>query len=134
MLSALKIYGVLLAAASVVVSSMSIGFLQATLEPHLREFELSPIIVGLMFVINGGVYAMTTPIFGYFCDKLQIPSKRIITIGCVFVTIGFALIGPMPLIPFRKDIWLVVGGLVLHGVGMGAQLVASFSDALTSSM
>ncbi|XP_072382231.1 MFS-type transporter SLC18B1-like [Diabrotica undecimpunctata] len=134
MLSALKIYGVLLAAASVVVSSMSIGFLQATLEPHLREFNLSPIIVGLMFVINGGVYAITTPIFGYFCDKLQVPPKRIIAIGCVVVTIGFALIGPMPLIPFKKDIWLVVGGLVLHGFGMGAQLVASFSDALTTSI
>ena len=55
---------------------MSIGFLQATLEPHLRQFELSPVVLGLMFVINGGTYATTAPVWGWFCDKRIRPKVR----------------------------------------------------------
>jgi len=37
LLKVLKIPGIMLAAASIIVTSMSIGFLSATLEPHLRQ-------------------------------------------------------------------------------------------------
>ncbi|KAH1023700.1 hypothetical protein HUJ05_003307 [Dendroctonus ponderosae] len=65
----LKIPGILLASASIIVTSTSISFLQATLEPHLRTFNLAPVVLGLMFVINGGVYAITTPLWGWACDN-----------------------------------------------------------------
>jgi len=39
-LSVLKVPGVALAACSIVATSVSIGFLQATLEPHLRQVKL----------------------------------------------------------------------------------------------
>ncbi|XP_057671964.1 MFS-type transporter SLC18B1-like [Diorhabda carinulata] len=133
-LTVLKIPSVFLAIISVIVTSMSIGFLQATLEPHLRDFHLTPVVVGLMFVINGGIYAITTPVFGFFCDKLLIHPKKITILGCAFVAIGFTLIGPLPIIPLKKSIGLIIGGLILHGFGMGAQLVASFSDALRTSV
>ena len=41
---------------SVVSSAASLGFLQATLEPHMRDFHLSPVAVGSMFVITGACY------------------------------------------------------------------------------
>ena len=41
---------------SVACSASSLGFIQATLEPHLRDFNLKPIIIGSMFVVSGGVY------------------------------------------------------------------------------
>lgn len=69
----LRIPGVMVAASSIVVTSMSIGFLQATLEPHLRQFDLSAVTLGLMFVINGGTYAVTAPIWGWLCDKHSHP-------------------------------------------------------------
>ncbi|KAJ8956809.1 hypothetical protein NQ318_014223 [Aromia moschata] len=105
-LTVLKNQGVLLSAISIVVTSMSIGFLQATLEPHLRKLSLPPIILGLMFVINGGTYAIIAPGFGWLCDRFN---------------------------P-RSTLWVVVAGLVLHGIGMAAQLVASFTDALRTSI
>lgn len=95
---ALKIPGVLLASFSIIVTSMSIGFLQATLEPHLRQFALSPIVLGLMFVINGGTYAVTAPAWGWLCDKNFTP-KVITVIGTVLVAAGFSLVGPAPFIP-----------------------------------
>ena len=41
---------------SVACSACSLGFIQATLEPHLRDFHLSPLIVGSLFVVSGGTY------------------------------------------------------------------------------
>ncbi|CAG9814561.1 unnamed protein product [Phaedon cochleariae] len=129
MFKALRIPGVLLASASIVVTSMSIGFLQATLEPHLRPFRLSPVVLGLMFVINGGVYAVTAPLFGCLCDRVCAP-KVVTAVGTLLVAAGFCVIGPVPLLPFQQKLWICILGLVLHGLGMAAQLVASFTDAL----
>ncbi|KAG8036441.1 hypothetical protein G9C98_003763 [Cotesia typhae] len=69
----LRIPGVLVSTASIMATSMSIGFLQATLEPHLRQFDLSPVVLGLMFVLNGGTYALTAPAWGWLCDRRMRP-------------------------------------------------------------
>ncbi|XP_063991731.1 MFS-type transporter SLC18B1-like [Diachasmimorpha longicaudata] len=129
----LKIPGVMVATASIIATSMSIGFLQATLEPHLRDFNLSPVVLGLMFVINGGTYALMAPAWGWLCDRKCTP--KIVTVaGCQLLMAGFSLIGPAPFIPSETKIWLTIAGLVIHGLGMAAQLVASFSDALNTSI
>ncbi|XP_017780965.1 PREDICTED: MFS-type transporter SLC18B1-like [Nicrophorus vespilloides] len=133
MYTVLKIPGVMLSAASIIVTSMSIGFLQATLEPHLRQFLLPPVILGLMFVINGGTYAISAPIWGRFCDK-TCPPKVITILGTILVACGFSLVGPAPFIPTNTMLPLTIVGLVLHGLGIGAQLVASFTDALRTSI
>ncbi|KAL2729609.1 MFS-type transporter SLC18B1-like [Vespula squamosa] len=125
----LRIPGVLVATSSIIATSMSIGFLQATLEPHLRQFNLSHVVLGLMFVINGGTYALTAPIWGWFCDKYSHP-KVVTFIGCILVAIAFSLVGPAPFIPYPTLVWMTICGLVIHGLGMSAQLVASFTDAL----
>ncbi|XP_011498704.1 PREDICTED: MFS-type transporter SLC18B1-like [Ceratosolen solmsi marchali] len=125
----LKVPGVMVASASIVATSMSIGFLQATLEPHLRQFDMSPVVLGLMFIINGGTYAMTAPVWGWLCDKHSTPKVATVA-GCIIVMIGFGLIGPAPFIPYETMLWMTICGLVIHGLGMAAQLVASFTDAL----
>lgn len=129
----LRIPGVMVATASIIATSMSIGFLQATLEPHLRQFKLSPVVLGLMFVINGGTYALTAPAWGCLCDKYSHPKVATVA-GCFLVVVGFCLVGPAPFIPSPTIIWMTISGLVIHGLGMSAQLVASFTDALRISV
>lgn len=129
----LQIPGVLLAAASIIVTSMSIGFLSATLEPHLRQFFLSPMVLGLMFVINGGTYALTAPCWGWLCDKKLLP-KLATLMGCILLVVGFSLIGPAPYIPIESTLWVTVLGLMIHGLGIAACLVASFTDALRTAI
>ena len=85
MVTVLKIPGVLLAACAIVATSMSIGFLQATLENHLRIFNLNNILFGFMFVINGGFYAITAPLWGWFCDRSATPKAS--TICCEHIAI-----------------------------------------------
>ncbi|XP_063223855.1 MFS-type transporter SLC18B1-like [Bacillus rossius redtenbacheri] len=134
LLQVLRIPGVLLAAASIIVTSTSIGFLQATLEPHLRRtFNLSPVVLGVMFVVNGGTYALTAPCFGWLCDS-KVRPKLVTIAGCVLIILGFSLVGPAPFLAFEPELSVVITGLVCHGLGIAAQLVASFTDALRTSI
>lgn len=106
--------------------------------------------LGVVFVINGGVYALTAPFWGWIVDKIMNP-KLASCIGSVCIALAFCLIGPTSLLPietyvnyyfnvymnntfFFSKLNTIIIGLVLQGVGMSAQLVASFADALRTCM
>ena len=59
----------LMDAAATATALNFIGFNVATLEPHLRPFGLSPLSTGLVFVLTGAVYALTSPIMGKLCES-----------------------------------------------------------------
>lgn len=92
MIEVLKIPGVLVCTFGICATSASIGFISATLEPHLRQFDLSAVRLGVMFIINGGVYALSAPIVGMIVDRIKTP-KYVSILGCFCVIIGFSLIG-----------------------------------------
>ncbi|XP_035897181.1 MFS-type transporter SLC18B1-like [Anopheles stephensi] len=133
LLTVLKIPGVVVCALAICATSASIGFLSATMEPHLRQFDLSPILLGVVFVINGGVYALTAPIWGWGVDKFLNP-KVVSAVGCFLVVGGFCMVGPASFIPLDTNLSYVITGLVLHGLGIAAVLVSSFTDALNISI
>lgn len=58
----------LLDAAATATALNFIGFNAATLEPHLRQFGLTPLLTGIIFVLTGAVYALTSPIMGRLCQ------------------------------------------------------------------
>lgn len=124
----LRFPSILIAGYVTFTASMSIGFLLALLEPHLRQFNLSPVTMGVMFVINGGFYAFTTPIWGKLCEKRITPALAT-GIGGIFLTISYLLLGPSPILPFDTKLSVCVFGLILHGLGIAAELVGSFSLA-----
>lgn len=122
--SLLRVPGVLVCAMSIMATSASIGFLGATLEPHLRQFDLGPIllgeclaemaanfhefpywqyysiIAGVVFIINGGIYALTAPIWGWTVDKCLNP-KVSAFIGSLLIITAFCLIGPASFMPIE---------------------------------
>ena len=98
---------------SVATAAGSLGFLQATLEPHLRDFNLSPIMIGLMFVLNETGFIISSPLSGYVCDRK--PAKAVMFCGATFIFTSFFIIGPMPFLPFQKSLGLISGALVLQG-------------------
>lgn len=129
MLKLLKIPGVLVCSLGICATSASIGFIGATLEPHLRQFTLTPIKLGFMFVINGAVYALCAPFVGICVDRFLNP-KVCSFAGSIFITIGFCLIGPASFLPFETKINYVIYGLMMHGLGIALLLVSTFTDAL----
>lgn len=151
MLQVLKIPGVLVCTLGICATSASIGFISATLEPHLRQFDLTAVKIGVMFIINGGIYALIAPAVGMFVDRCKTPKIASI-VGSVCIIIGFTLVGkfrhenlrqllkkfylsgPATFVPYTTTIPLVIAGLIFHGLGIGLLLVSTFSDALKTAI
>ena len=129
----LKEPGIWLGALSVSTTSVCSGYLQANLELHLLQFQLPVIYLGLLFIITGGVYALTAPGWGWIIDKGLYPQVGII-FGAVSKFLGFALIGPLPFLNIEPKLELVIIGLVFSGLGSGGQMVAGFAEKLRAAV
>ena len=81
-----------------------------------------------MFVVNGAMYAISAPIWGFVCDK-KMPPIFVTTAGSILIIISFVFIGPAPFIPLDTILSVSIASLVVHGVGFAAELVAGFSSA-----
>lgn len=124
--------GILLDSLSVVTSLTFIGFNAATLEHHLREFDLSVMAVGSVFVITGAIYALTTPIWGKLCNKID--TRVLCLAGAFMCLLGFVLIGPLPMTHTEPSLALVIVALVLIGLGTGVKLVAALVGSFKYSI
>lgn len=80
------------------LSEMVIMFLNILL---FFQFNLTPVAMGLMFVISGGTYACVAPIIGRICDRWAYP-KRVISVGCLLIVTSYSLVGPAPFLPLPK--------------------------------
>lgn len=115
-----------LGSSAIIACSCGLGFVQATLEPHIRRLNLTPLQVGLLFICHGGTYAVCGPLCGRLCDK-RISPHIIILIGTFFNIASFSLIGPAPYFPFDTKVSTVVVALIFQGFGSSGILVGSFS-------
>jgi len=130
---------ILIALYSVLVGAASVGFLQTTLEPHLEDapaIHLSSIQVGSLFMVMGGSYGLSLPLWGFLCDArcTKNAPKLVELVGAFLVSIGFLVLGPLPLLPFQKTLTTIIIGMALHGVGLGASVVGGFADAHKSAL
>ncbi|XP_076371413.1 MFS-type transporter SLC18B1-like isoform X4 [Tachypleus tridentatus] len=104
-----------------------------TLGGGLYQFNLQPAVLGLVFVISGGVYALTTPIWGYLCDS-GISSRFLCLTGASISFLSILLIGPAPFFSFEADLWLIIVALIFLELGLSAKMVCSFSAAIQDSV
>ncbi|XP_076326301.1 MFS-type transporter SLC18B1-like isoform X2 [Tachypleus tridentatus] len=125
--------GTILDGLSIMITTITIGYNLATLEPHLRQFNLSPFILGTIFVVGGGFYAITAPGWGLLVDRSDI-TKLVGVSGCAIISVAFIFIGPVPFMPFDTKLWIVIVSLLLHGFGIGAVLVSAFVGALRDTI
>jgi Na+/melibiose symporter-like transporter len=60
----------------------------------LRRFDLNPFYVGLLFGIKDGANSISSPIWGYVCDKNRNTSvKPYMIMSAILVVISFFLMG-----------------------------------------
>ncbi len=97
MFKMLKIPTIALTAYGAFAAATGIGYLTNNLEHHLEQFELDASQVGRIFMLNGGVYALSAPLWGMLCDKTS-QLKIYSLIGALLTILGFILIGPLPFI------------------------------------
>lgn len=132
MTQALKVPSILMASYSVACAASSLGFIQATLEPHLRDFHLTPLQIGAFFVISGACYGVSAPIWGLYCDRKS--PKSATAMGAVLMILAFAFMGPLPFFHIKKTIPIIVTSLVVHGIGLGCEVVSGFADSHKSAL
>ncbi len=121
--------------ALVIITALSlIGFNCATLEPHLRDFKLKPLMIGIIFVTIGLMYAITAPVWGKLCDIFNHNLSIFSIFGSFLCVFGLILIGPLPYLKVDKKLWLIVVSLVCFGIGTAAKQCSGYSHALNFSI
>ncbi|RXG69874.1 MFS-type transporter SLC18B1 [Armadillidium vulgare] len=129
-----KIPGVWISFITFIFSTMSNGFLSITLEPRvLRQFNISPFYVGLLFGLKDGANCFASPVWGWLCDKLG-KTKVLIIIGSFMAALSFILLGPFPGLPVQHTIWVIIIALILNGFGVGGQQVAGVVSAMKDTV
>ena len=97
-------------------AAASLGFLQTTLEPHLHDLKpalssfqvriallllcdvahISPFLqVGALFMVVGGTYGISLPLWGYLCDSnlTKNSPKFVEVLGAILISAGFVVLG-----------------------------------------
>ncbi|XP_037068578.1 MFS-type transporter SLC18B1-like [Pollicipes pollicipes] len=126
--------GIWVAFVSFFVATMSTGFLSVTLEAQiLRKYNLSHILLGLMFGLKDGASSLASPIWGLLCDKFSC-IKAYIVATSLTAAACFALFGPLLNLPIHQTLWMVVVSLCLYGMSIGGMQVAGVVDALREAV
>ncbi|WKY16403.1 hypothetical protein Q1695_001226 [Nippostrongylus brasiliensis] len=114
---------------AIVVCAISLSFLDPTLSAHLQSFNLSPTMVGLMFLLCGGIYTLSAPVWGLLIDKFHC-STSVMVLGSAATVVSMVLIGPSPFLPFDKNLIVIGISLAVLGVAAGALYIPTFQSCL----
>merc|ERR1719369_1932318 len=90
----------LLACLVTLVTGMSTQWYQPSLEPYVRsQFGMTPFQASLLFIIDGGIYALATPVWGLLLDK-GLDSRAALILGSSIISLSYMGLAPVtPLTP-----------------------------------
>ncbi|CAI5456359.1 unnamed protein product [Caenorhabditis angaria] len=114
-----------------IACAISLSFLDPTLTPHLEAFNMSNTGIGLMFLLCGGVYTATAPIFGSYVDSYHCGALMMM-FGSLATILSMVFIGPSPLFGdlVSKNLVVIGASLALLGVSASALYVPCFQTCL----
>ncbi|XP_068717087.1 MFS-type transporter SLC18B1-like [Montipora capricornis] len=98
-LETLRIPGIFMLSLCSVTIGLSFSYIDAILEPYLKKLGQSPAMIGLMFFLYSGVYALLAPVIGWIGDKKEC-YRGMLLIGFTSYAVGFFLLGPAPFLTF----------------------------------
>ncbi|XP_078669060.1 MFS-type transporter SLC18B1-like [Branchiostoma floridae x Branchiostoma belcheri] len=133
----LKIPSTYVSSLAIVTCAAVYAFLEPTLQPYLNlKFDMTEAQVGLIFLLSVGLYTLSAPLWGWLTDRGLFPRLTMV-LGLLFTAASYLLIGPSPLLErifvTGDALWMVLVGLGLSGVSLGAALVPTFSELLISA-
>jgi MFS family permease len=106
---------------AVVICAISLSFFDPTLADHLASFNLSTTGVGLMFLLCGGVYTITAPIWGIIIDRWEC-CNSLMVFGSMATILSMLFVGPSPLFGMEKDLVVIGISLSVFGVAAGRSI------------
>lgn len=119
--------------AFVIISlSSCFGFLDPTLSLFvMKKFSLSTGYVGLVFLGLSLSYAISSLLFGLLSDKMPNLRKWFLVFGNLITAGCYMLLGPVPLLHIKSQLWLLVLVLVINGVSAGMSIIPTFPEMLS---
>jgi len=115
---------------AVVTCAISLSFFDPTLADQLVPFNLSTTAVGLMFLLCGGIYTLTAPLWGCLLDRWSC-CNLLMLFGSIATVVSMLLIGPSPLLfNFDQSLLLMGISLAILGVAAGALYIPTFQNIL----
>ncbi|CAH0406057.1 unnamed protein product [Chilo suppressalis] len=129
-----KIPSIIITGLVIVIVSNTWAFLDPTLEPHLRQFNLTTEQIGLIFLLFSSLYGIFSPIWGWVADRVHNHWCMMVW-GLFLSTLGLLLLGPCPFIPgLPRDLWLDLVALSILGISVALTLLPTFQGVLASSI
>uniref|UniRef100_A0A914GXW5 Major facilitator superfamily (MFS) profile domain-containing protein n=1 Tax=Globodera rostochiensis TaxID=31243 RepID=A0A914GXW5_GLORO len=129
MLGMLRIPVIWLMVFAVVICAISLSFFDPTLSGHLSSFNLSTIMVGLMFLLCGGFYCLTAPLWGLILDRWHC-CNGLMFFGSTATIFSMFLVGPSPFIAIEKNLILIGISMAVLGIAAGALYIPTFQRCL----
>ncbi|XP_032195375.1 MFS-type transporter SLC18B1 isoform X3 [Mustela erminea] len=117
-----------------VINSLSscFGFLDPTLSLFvLEKFNLPAGYVGLVFLGLALSYSISSPLFGLLSDKIPHLRKWFLVWGNIITAVCYMLLGPIPILHIKSQLWLLVLILVLNGVSAGMSIIPTIPEILS---
>lgn len=119
-----------------IMAEISVTWYLPSLQPFLEEtFQMNPVKTGAMFMVEGATYAVFSPIWGTLLDRTKNKHCLFLFLGCLWVLVGFSLLGPAPFLSFiPKNIYIVSIGLVVQGAGVAATFITTLVYMMSASV
>ncbi|XP_035226330.1 MFS-type transporter SLC18B1-like [Stegodyphus dumicola] len=108
------------------------AFILIALSEHLSQFQLTPMIVGSIYLCLFLSYGLSSPLAGKIGDKMG-GEFLLESGGCLIMALSFIFIGPGSFLEMKPKVGLIVAGLLLKGLGAGPLISCSYSAALKAA-
>ncbi|XP_008527645.1 MFS-type transporter SLC18B1 isoform X2 [Equus przewalskii] len=111
--------------------SSCFGFLEPTLSLFVVEkFNLPAGYVGLVFLGLALSYTISSPLFGLLSDKMPHLRKWLLVFGSLITAGCYMLLGPVPVLHIKSQLWLLVLVSVINGISAGMSIFPTFPEIL----
>lgn len=108
------------------------GFNEPTLEPSLREFDLSSTEIGTVYTIQFGssaIGSIIAAVFAHFKGEALFA-----LLGLILSFAAFLIVGPAPFIPVDRTLTMVYISQIFMGVGISSLYICGFCHSLTVTL
>ncbi|KAH0515062.1 MFS-type transporter SLC18B1 [Microtus ochrogaster] len=121
-----------LIACVIIALSSCFGFLDPILSLFvLEKFNLPAGYVGLVFLGLALSYTISSPLFGLLSDRMPNLRKWFLVFGNLITAVCYMLLGPVPILHIKSQLWLLVLVLVVNGFSAGMSIIPTLPEMLS---
>lgn len=130
----LKVPQVIVVSVILVIGSQSQGFVEPTLEPHMRkEFGVNTSIVGSFFLVMSAIFSICSPLVGFLCMKTEqrIP---IMIVGLIIMSAAQLFMGPAPFLGLPSNLWATLATVCVLGASFAFAYVPTMESMIRAAV